>query len=73
MKNETFDKLKWIAIFFVPATATLISTIGGKVGWEFTDTAVLIINALGFYIGSLLGVSNKTYNKMNEMNDSSHY
>ncbi|MGJ0706657.1 phage holin [Enterococcus avium] len=66
MKNETFDKLKWIAIFFVPTTATLISTIGGKVGWEFTDTAVLIINALGFYIGSLLGVSNKTYNKMND-------
>ncbi|MDT2485064.1 phage holin [Enterococcus avium] len=70
MKNETFDKLKWIAIFFVPATATLISTIGGKVGWEFTDTAVLIINALGIYIGSLLGVSNRTYNKMNEINDS---
>lgn len=65
MKNETFDKLKWIAIFFVPATATLISTIGGKVGWEFTDTLVLIVNALGVYIGSLLGVSNRTYNKFN--------
>lgn len=63
MKNETFDKLKWVAIFFVPAAATLISTIGGKLGWQYTDTAVLVINAIGFYLGSLLGVSNRTYGK----------
>lgn len=64
MKNETFDKLKWVAIFFVPATATLISTIGGKLGWQYTDTAVLVTNALGVYVGSLLGVSHRTYNNL---------
>ncbi|MDT2737674.1 phage holin [Enterococcus pseudoavium] len=65
MKNETFDKLKWFAIFFVPATAVLINTIGQALNWPYTDTAVLVINALGVYIGSLLGVSNRTYNKLN--------
>lgn len=64
MKNETFDKLKWIAIFFVPATATLISTIGKGFDWQYTDTAVLVVNAIGVYVGSLLGVSNRTYNNL---------
>lgn len=74
MKNETFDKLKWIAIFFVPATATLVSTIGQSIDWSYTGTAVLIINALGVYVGSLLGISNRTYKNLttkDALNDSS--
>lgn len=64
MKNETFDKLKWIAVFFIPATAVLINSVGKGLNWQYTDTAVLVTNAIGVYVGSLLGVSNRTYNKL---------
>ena len=61
MQNETYDKLKWIAIIFFPALSVLIKTIGSAVAWQYTDIAVLVINALAVFIGSFIGVSAKTY------------
>ena len=63
MSNKLYDYLKWSAIILVPALATLVGTIGTAVEWEQTNLAVLIITALGTFLGTLLGVSNVKYNK----------
>ncbi|MFC4772375.1 phage holin [Enterococcus hermanniensis] len=33
MQNETFDKLKWIAVFFIPATDVMINSVGKGLNW----------------------------------------
>ncbi len=63
MDNNTYDKLKWIAMIVIPAVATLVGTVGVSVGWAQTDLAVTIITAVGVFLGTVLGVSNQNYNK----------
>lgn len=65
MKNTTFDKLKWTAIIIIPAIATFVGTVGVATSWPQTDIAVTIITAVGVFLGSVLGVSSREYNKNN--------
>ena len=61
MQNKTFDTLKWVATIVVPALATLVGVVGKAVNWEYTDITVIIITALGTFLGTVLGISNRTY------------
>lgn len=61
MQNKTFEILKWVAAIVIPASATFVGVVGKAVNWEYTDITVIIITALGTFLGTVLGVSNRTY------------
>lgn len=58
--DNVYNVLKWAGLIACPAIATLVGTIGNAAGWEWTALAVTVITAVGTFIGSLLGVSEKT-------------
>ncbi|HAQ4476087.1 TPA: holin, partial [Enterococcus faecium] len=37
---------------------------GKGVNWRYTDITVMIITGFGAFLGSILGVSNRTYKKI---------
>ncbi|WP_326934297.1 phage holin [Enterococcus avium] len=61
MQNKTFEILKWGAAIVLPARATFGGGGGKALNWEYTDITVIIIPALGTFLGTVLGVSNRTY------------
>lgn len=63
MSNEVYDVLKWVALIFIPALATLVGAIGSAVGWDATGLTVTIITAVGTFIGACIGVSSKSYDE----------
>ncbi|MGH1678318.1 phage holin [Enterococcus avium] len=61
MQNKTFEILKWIALIVIPALATFVGVVGKAINWEYTDITVIIITAIGTFLGTVLGVSNRTF------------
>lgn len=61
MSNKTYDRLKWIALIFVPAFATFVNVIGGIWGISYSDELTATITAVGAFMGACLHVSSKTY------------
>lgn len=63
LSNKTYDRLKWIALVFIPAFEFLILTLGDI--WGFAHYAEIgqTIAAFGVFLAALLGVSSKTYYK----------
>lgn len=65
--NKTYDIMKYVAIIFMPALATLVGTIGIALGYpQVTGVIVTVITAFGGFIGSLVGLSSKSYNQNNQ-------
>lgn len=61
MQNKTFEILKWVALIVIPALATFVGVVGKAINWEHTDITVIIITAIGTFLGTVLGVSNRTF------------
>ena len=61
--NKTYDKLKWIAQYFLPALGTLYFTLAGIWGLPYGEQIVGTISALDIFLGVLLGLSSRQYNK----------
>ena len=61
MQNRTFDVLKNVALIVIPALATFIGVVGKALEWQNTDITVIIVTAVGTFLGTVLGVSNRTY------------
>lgn len=61
LKNSVYDKLKWMAMFFLPALAILIQSIFAiwnlPYGKEISDTIV----AINAFLGACLGISSIQY------------
>lgn len=68
ISNKVYDILKYVATIFIPALVVLISSISVAVGFDATVICA-IIGAIGIFIGSLIGVSTKAYNKQKEVQD----
>ena len=66
MQNKTFEVLKWIAAIVIPALATFVGVVGKAINWEYADITVIIITGFGTFLGTVLGVSNRTYNMFSE-------
>lgn len=60
MPNGVYDVLKWVGLVALPAAAVLIATIGPAWGMPYVDNIVLTLNALGVFIGTLIGASHIT-------------
>lgn len=61
MNNKTYDTLKYIALYVLPALATLILTLGGIWGIPYTEAIAATITAVDTFLGAILGISAKAY------------
>lgn len=66
MQNKTFDVLKNVALIVIPALATFIGVVGKALEWQYTDITVIIVTAVGAFLGTVLGVSNRTYKMLSK-------
>lgn len=64
MSNKTYDILKWIAMYFLPALGTLYFALAGIWGFPFGEEVVGTIAALDTFLGVVLGISNAHYKKV---------
>ena len=66
MSNKIYDILKYIAQIVLPGLATLWFAIGSIWGIPYTEQIVGTITAVDAFLGVLLGISTKKYNKQFE-------
>lgn len=63
MSNKVYDKLKWIAMYLLPALGTLYFALAGIWGLPYGEQIVGTITAVDTFLGVILGISTKQYNK----------
>ena len=61
LSNRTYDILKWIALVVIPASATLVLTVGKIWGLPYYDNIGATISAVGLFIAAIIGVSSKDF------------
>ena len=62
MSNKMYDVLKWIAMVFLPAIATLYFALAGIWGFPYGEQIVGTLTAIDTFLGVCLGISSKQYN-----------
>lgn len=65
MSNKTYDILKDIALYVLPALATLVLTLGKIWGLPYAEAIAATITAADTFLGSILKISSIKY-KENE-------
>lgn len=65
LSNGVYDVFKWLGLVFFPALAVLISVVLPVWGVDagLVKALVVSINAVGVFIGALIGVSQATIAK----------
>ena len=63
LSNKTYDVLKWIAMYLLPAIGTLYFALAGIWGLPYGEQIVGTITAVDTFLGVLLGISNAQYKK----------
>jgi hypothetical protein len=63
MSNKTYDILKNIALYVLPALATLILTLGGIWGIPYAEAIAATITAIDTFLGAILKISSNEYQK----------
>jgi hypothetical protein len=63
MSNKLYDVLKWIAMVFLPAIATLYFALAGIWGFPYGEEIVGTITAVDTCLGVLLGITSAQYHK----------
>lgn len=61
--NKVYDILKWVAQILIPALATLYFALAGIWGWPYGEQIVGTLTAIDTFLGVILGISTKIYNK----------
>lgn len=61
--DKTYNTLKWIAQFFLPALGTLYFALAGIWGFPYGEQIVGTITAFDTFLGVLLGISTANYKK----------
>lgn len=69
LSNKTYDILKWIAQYFLPALGTLYFTLAGIWGFPYGEQIVGSITAVDTFLGILLGISTANYKKENDISE----
>ena len=64
MCNKTYDILKWIAMYLLPALGTLYFALAGIWGFPYGEEVVGTITAIDTFLGVILGISSAQYNKL---------
>ena len=66
MNDKVYDILKWVAMLFLPALATLVSVIFAVWNIPYGDQISKTIMALDAFLGAILGISSIQYKKDNK-------
>lgn len=61
--SKTYDTLKWIAQYLLPAAGTLYFALAGIWGLPYGEQVVGTITAVDTFLGVLLGISSVNYKK----------
>lgn len=67
LKNETYDILKWIAMYLLPAIGTLYFALASVWGLPYGEQIVGTVTAIDTFLGVILGISTANYNKDNKV------
>ena len=65
LSNKTYDVLKWIALYLLPALGTLYFALAGIWNFPSGEEVVGTITAVDTFLGVLLGISTAQYKKEN--------
>ncbi len=57
LPGRVYDVLKWLALIALPAVAWLVGVVGPQWGLPHCGELVTTINAIGVFVGALIGVS----------------
>lgn len=63
LNNKTYDILKWIAQYLLPAAGTLYFALAGIWDLPYGEQIVGTITAVDTFLGVLLGISTVNYKK----------
>lgn len=63
--NKTYDILKWVAQYLLPAAGTLYFGLASIWGLPYGEEVVGTITAVDTFLGVLLGISSSNYKKQN--------
>ena len=61
--NKTYDILKWVAQYLLPAAGTLYFGLASIWGLPYGEEVVGTITAVDTFLGVLLGISSSNYKK----------
>ena len=57
LPSSVYQVLKWTGLIFCPSLAALVGAVGPAWGLPHVDSIVLTINAVGVFIGAIIGAS----------------
>ena len=63
ISNKTYDILKWVAQYLLPACGTLYFALAGIWGFPYGEEIVGTITAVDTFLGVILGISTMQYKK----------
>lgn len=63
VNNKIYDVLKWVAIIAMPALGLLYTSLAQAWGLPYSSEISTTVDAIGVFLGALLGVSTVKYNK----------
>ena len=63
LSNKTYDVLKWIALYLLPALGTLCFALAGIWNFPYGEEVVGTITAVDTFLGVLLGISTAQYKR----------
>ena len=66
MNDKTYDVLKWIATYLLPALGTLYFALAQIWNLPYGEQVVGSITATDTFLGVVLGLSTSQYNKQKE-------
>lgn len=63
MSNKTYDILKWIAQYFLPAVGALYLALSKIWGFPYGEEVMGTVAAIDTFLGVALGISSANYSK----------
>lgn len=67
LNDKTYNTLKWITMYLLPAAGTLYFALAGIWGLPYGEQVVGTITAVDTFLGVILGISTAQYNKANKV------
>lgn len=61
LSDKTYDILKWIALYLLPAIGTLYFTLSGLWGLPYGEQIVGTITAIDTFVAVIIGISKANY------------
>ena len=69
MTDRMYNLFRWVSQYFLPAVGTLYFTLAGIWSLPYGEQVVGTITAIALFVGVLIGISSKQYQKSGAWND----